>query len=105
VKSDIELKRYELHQNSPDNEGYVSFLKRMYTQITNRIDKKGLGLDFGSGPTPLLRKMFTDYGYRMNIYDYYYAPSGFTTFSLHFITGKRLLLQVRCLKYFQQNLL
>lgn len=92
VTPDIEFQRYELHQNNPENEGYISFLKRMYTQISNRIDTKGYGLDFGSGPTPLLSNMFKDNGYSMNIFDYYYANNrSFFTLKYDFITATEVI--------------
>jgi len=70
---DEELKRYELHQNSPEDEGYKEFLSRLAIPLQKRLKAKSNGLDFGSGPGPTLSKMLEDKGHTVEIYDYFYA--------------------------------
>jgi len=68
-----EKARYDLHTNSSDDINYRKFLSKVYDPVVQRIKKGASGLDFGSGPGPTLSKMFEESGYKMNIYDYFYA--------------------------------
>ncbi|HDP94356.1 MAG TPA: class I SAM-dependent methyltransferase [Candidatus Aminicenantes bacterium] len=69
-----EKKRYDLHENSPENEGYVRFLKKLFDPVMGRLAPGAAGLDFGSGPGPVLAKMFRTAGFDMTLYDVFYAP-------------------------------
>lgn len=71
-----ELEIYNSHNNSMEDPGYVAFLKAF---IENAIlpfaPPQKNGFDFGSGPEPVLAQLLErDYGYKMDIYDYYYSP-------------------------------
>lgn len=68
-----EKDRYDLHTNSSDDSGYRKYLQKVLDPVCERIQENASGLDFGSGPGPTLSKMFEEAGYRMNIYDHYYA--------------------------------
>lgn len=68
-----EKKRYDLHENSPDDEGYVRFLKKLFDPVVKRLPSGAEGLDFGSGPVPVLAEMFRNAGFRMTLYDIFYA--------------------------------
>jgi len=68
-----EKKRYDLHNNSSDNPGYIQWLSRFaeiavipYVTTDKRI------LDFGSGPNPLLKELLELKGYSVDIYDRYF---------------------------------
>jgi len=65
---------YELHENSPDDPGYRSFLSRTANAIAERVPPGSTGLDFGSGPGPTLSVMLEEMGYEMAIYDPFFAP-------------------------------
>jgi hypothetical protein len=67
-----EKKRYDLHQNSPDDAGYRRFLGRLFIPLQQRLAPGSSGLDFGSGPEPTLSGMFEETGHSMTIYDHYY---------------------------------
>ena len=69
-----EKRRYDLHQNSPDNEGYRRFLQRMFIHLQECLAPGSAGLDFGSGPEPLLARMFRAAGHSMAIFDHFYGP-------------------------------
>ena len=73
LTADEEKSRYDTHQNSPDDFGYRKFLSRMFIPLKDRIKSDSVGLDFGSGPGPTLSVMFQEAGYKMNIYDIFYA--------------------------------
>lgn len=70
-----EKARYDLHQNSPDDVGFRQFLSDFMNPMIERIGPPPLdGLDFGSGQSPVLAMMLEEQGYRMSLYDVYYAP-------------------------------
>ncbi len=68
-----EKERYDLHTNSSDDPHYREFLSKVFDPVSVRIKPGAFGLDFGSGPGPTLSKMFEESGFRMNIYDHFYA--------------------------------
>lgn len=92
LKAEEELKRYDLHQNSPDDQRYRNFLNRLFKPLCARVSPGGFGLDFGSGPGPTLHRMFLERGHAMNIYDRFYAddPSVFE-FKYDFITATEVV--------------
>lgn len=55
---------------------YVAYFKKFLEQaVFNYCSSGKNGLDFGSGPEPVLSSILKrDYGYEMDIYDLYYAP-------------------------------
>jgi hypothetical protein len=73
LSAEEELKRYNLHQNSPDDKKYKKFLSRLYKPLNDKLSPCSSGLDFGSGPGPTLHRMFMECGHKMNIYDCFYA--------------------------------
>lgn len=58
-----ERKRYELHENSFISQGYRTFLERLVLPIKKRISQQSIGLDFGEGPYPMLRQIFSEHGF------------------------------------------
>lgn len=75
LNEEEEKARYDLHTNSPDDINYKRFLSRVLNPVKERIKEGSSGLDFGSGPGPTLSKMFEESGYKMSIYDHYYAKN------------------------------
>ncbi len=73
ISPEQEKAQYDLHQNHPDDQGYRQFLSRLFNPLKNKLKSGAHGLDFGSGPGPTLSLMFEENGYRMNIYDPFYA--------------------------------
>lgn len=70
-----EKARYDLHENDPADPGYRRFLRQLITPLTQNLKKPPLnGLDFGSGPRPALAMMLEEQGYKINLFDPYYAP-------------------------------
>ncbi len=68
-----EKAEYDLHLNSPNDQGYRKFLNRLALPMQQLIPPQSDGLDFGSGPGPTLSVMLEEAGYRMAIYDKFYA--------------------------------
>lgn len=73
LSAEDEKARYDLHQNSPDDQRYRQFLSRLFIPMQERLAPGSSGLDFGSGPGPTLSVMFEENGHSMAIYDYFYA--------------------------------
>jgi hypothetical protein len=65
---------YDLHQNSPADDGYRNFLGRLSEQLLERLSPGSFGLDFGCGPGPTLSLIFNESGFPMKDYDPIYAP-------------------------------
>ena len=74
LSAEDEKKRYDLHQNSPLDPGYCRFLGRLFTPLNQCLAPGSRGLDFGSGPEPVLSRMFEEAGHSMTIFDYFYEP-------------------------------
>lgn len=71
-----EFAEYNLHQNSLDDSGFVAYFKRFIDNaIIPFVSPNPKGLDFGSGPSPVLAEILKrDYHFDMDIYDLFYAP-------------------------------
>lgn len=67
---------YDLHINTLDDPGYVAYFKKFIDKcIVNFVLPTAQGLDFGSGPEPVLAHLLRrDYGFAVDIYDKFYAP-------------------------------
>ncbi len=74
LSPDDEKRRYDLHRNSPQDPGYRAFLNRLFIPLQQRLAPRSNGLDFGSGPVPVLARLFTEAGHVITLYDQYYAP-------------------------------
>ncbi len=71
-----QLTIYNSHQNSIDDPIYVEYFNRFLNEsVFPFIGNGKKGLDFGSGPSPVLALLMSDtYGYNMDIYDLFYSP-------------------------------
>jgi len=73
-----ERARYLKHDNSLRSQGYVSFLERLILPVLAELDRQGLGrergLDFGSGPYPMLASLMAERGIQLELYDPLFAP-------------------------------
>lgn len=76
LTADEEKKRYDAHENSLEDPSYVEYFRRFIdAAILDYCAVKGRGLDFGSGPSPVLATILArDYGFSMDIHDPFYAP-------------------------------
>lgn len=75
METTAEKEIYDLHNNSLENEGYVNMFKNFLDKNMVPYQSQGRkGLDFGSGPEPVLSQILErDYGYDMDYYDKFYA--------------------------------
>lgn len=69
-----EKNEYDRHENDAENEGYVNFLNRALVPLRELLKPGMEGLDFGSGPGPVLSDLLNKEGYTTSIWDPIYAP-------------------------------
>jgi hypothetical protein len=70
-----EKKRYDFHNNCIDDPHYVKFLSQLINPLLLKIKPNSVGLDFGSGPEPVLSQLLIKEGFKMDIYDPFYADN------------------------------
>lgn len=70
-----ERARYELHENNPNDAEYVRFLRRLADPVIERLPASARGLDFGSGPTPVLAELLSSAGFPCVSYDPFFAAN------------------------------
>jgi len=73
LPEDREKERYDLHENSPENRGYVKFLSEVADIFMAHVKTIGKGLDFGSGPEPVFAGILRARGFDMSTYDPFFA--------------------------------
>jgi len=71
-----EKERYSHHQNDIKDEGYLRFLDRLLIPLKSFIDPSHKGLDYGSGPYPMLTELLRETGHQVEAYDPFFAPEG-----------------------------
>ncbi len=65
-----EKKRYEEHNNTPENRGYVQMFENFMGKVINPYqDDIETVLDFGCGPEPVLARILGKRGFTVDIYD------------------------------------
>ncbi|MBD3799903.1 MAG: class I SAM-dependent methyltransferase [Campylobacterales bacterium] len=70
-----ELKKYNEHNNSLENEGYVAMFEQfIHATLAHTGHPVKRVLDFGSGPTPVLAELLRRRGFEVTIYDKFFAP-------------------------------
>lgn len=76
LDADSEKARYELHENSIEDQAYVKFLTRFIDYAVKPYLEKGMSiLDYGSGPEPVLAELLRRHGYEVDIYDSFYSKN------------------------------
>lgn len=69
-----EWKRYEQHENDPDDPGYRRFLSRAAAPLIRRLQSGQKGLDFGCGPAPAMARLMEEAGHAVSLYDPFFFP-------------------------------
>lgn len=70
-----EKRRYEAHHNDVEDPGYQGFVSPIVDGIKRMFDPEHTGLDFGSGPGPVITKLLRDEGFNIQPYDPFFADS------------------------------
>jgi len=73
LSHDQEYARYLLHHNDVSDVRYQNFVKDITCFVQNHIKPPATGLDFGSGPGPVVTQILRTHGYTMSCYDPYFA--------------------------------
>lgn len=61
--------RYEFHHNSSEDTGYLQYFEQLLKPLGPFLKNIEQGLDWGSGPEPVLKKLLEQKNVKMNIYD------------------------------------
>jgi hypothetical protein len=69
-----EKERYSLHENDINDPRYVKFLWPVVEQVKNLVPAPARGLDFGSGPSPVLAELLSRENYSVKAYDPFFSP-------------------------------
>ncbi|NVK21287.1 MAG: class I SAM-dependent methyltransferase [Kangiellaceae bacterium] len=69
---DLEKAQYDLHQNSPSDQGYRKFLDKLLIPLVENLKDGDKGLDFGCGPGPTISVMLAERGFQVSNYDFFY---------------------------------
>ena len=68
-----EKARYEKHENSLGDQGYLGFLEPLISLIEQSFGPRHKGLDFGSGPEPAVASLLRQKGYSVELYDPFFC--------------------------------
>ncbi len=72
---EAEKKRYEQHNNSLENAGYINWLNTFLDFAFTPAPAQGSTvLDFGSGPEPVMAQLMEKRGYIVSLEDLFFAP-------------------------------
>jgi SAM-dependent methyltransferase len=82
-----ERTHYATHRNDPGDERYRAFLDRLAAPLAARLRPGAEGLDYGCGPGPALAAMLEERGFRMRLFDPFFAPdAGALELTYDFVT-------------------
>lgn len=73
LEPDNEKERYLEHNNDINDPRYVDFLNKLIIPMKEYIDRDLLGLDYGSGPSPVLVELMQRDGYQIKGYDPFFS--------------------------------
>ncbi len=91
VDEQRELFQYNQHNNSLENEGYVSMFEDFLDFFWEELEAKENALDFGSGPEPVLSQLIKRRGVMVDYFDKFYQPNRcFEGKTYDFITATEL---------------
>ncbi|HEX2079952.1 MAG TPA: class I SAM-dependent methyltransferase, partial [Longimicrobium sp.] len=69
-----ERAHYGTHRNDVHDPRYRAFLARVADPLAQRLPPGAEGLDYGAGPAPALARMMEERGFRVSVYDPFFAP-------------------------------
>lgn len=68
-----EKEQYDLHENDVNDIRYQNFMEPLVRELKKVTTGKS-GLDFGSGPTSVLRHLLKEEKFKISLYDKFYYP-------------------------------
>lgn len=75
MSKEEELKRYNLHQNSLENKGYVKMFQEKIDVINKVCPQIKTVLDYGCGRDMVLKSLLVEQGYEVDGYDPNFLPN------------------------------
>lgn len=69
-----ERKRYETHRNDLADPAYLDYVRPLADLLGEFKPPPAFGLDFGSGPAPVMSHLLTARGYTLKRFDPYFEP-------------------------------
>ncbi len=75
ISNEKEFEEYSKHNNSFEVKGYVDMFRNLIDEFIKPLDISGKGLEFGSGPGPVLKELLIQLGFHMFDYDPYFNPN------------------------------
>lgn len=75
VSLEQEHKEYKNHNNSFESKGYVQMFERFINDYIKPLHIKGVGLEYGSGPGPVLKELLSREGFTMYDFDPFFNPN------------------------------
>lgn len=75
VSFEEEKSLYDMHENSVDDSGYLTFLSRFSEPLLDVLggERQLVGLDYGCGPAPALAKLLEKGGHKIHLWDPMYV--------------------------------
>lgn len=71
----FEIERYESHNNDVNDPRYQNFVSPITLAVQADFSaQNSLGLDFGAGTGPVIKKVLNDKGYSLKLYDPFFHP-------------------------------
>ncbi len=64
-----EKARYETHNNNVEDPRYQQFVSPIVKEVLSYYKTNHIGLDFGAGTGPVISKLLSERGYKINLYD------------------------------------
>jgi len=73
LATQLEKEQYDLHENEVQDLRYQNFMEPLITEVLNSTPGQR-GLDFGCGPTSVLRHLLAPQGFDVSLFDKFYYP-------------------------------
>ncbi|HNZ54387.1 MAG TPA: methyltransferase domain-containing protein [bacterium] len=74
LSSELEKKRYELHNYDIHDAGYRNFTAPLINAVLKNFNNQHSGLDYGCGRVPVISEILKENGYLIKIYDPFFHP-------------------------------
>ncbi|MDO6685640.1 MULTISPECIES: methyltransferase domain-containing protein [unclassified Agarivorans] len=92
LSADAEKAHYDCHNNDPQDQAYLGFLRQVSEPVVAALTHQAIGLDFGCGPGPALALLLEQAGHQLLNYDpIYYPDEQLLTQTYRFVTSSEVV--------------